>query len=395
LIHHFYMGPGFMSIYLDNSATSFPKPESVYAAVDQAFRTCGANPGRGGHSMSLDAARLVFSARETIADFFSIADASRLVFTSGATESINTALFGLLNPGDHVVTTAMEHNSLLRPLRILEQSGVLVSIVDADSTGFVSAESIAQACTDATRLVAMSHCSNVTGTVLPVATVAKFCQAKNLLLLVDAAQTAGHTVIDVNELGIDLLAIPGHKGLFAPPGIGCLYVRDGVQLRPLIHGGTGGQSEQDTMPAQMPERLESGTLNTPGIAGLKAGVEFIMDVGLETIIAHEQQIVDSLVQGLRALPGITVYGPADQSHHGGAVSFTCQNRDSSEIGFLLDREYDIMVRVGLHCAPGAHRMIGTFPQGTVRVSPGYFTTLEQIDFFVQAVTNIIHDKSRG
>ena len=354
-----------------------------------AFRHYGANPGRGGHRMSLDASRLVFSARETVADFFSIADASRLIFTSGATESINVALFGLLNSGDHVVTTAMEHNSVLRPLHQLEASGVSLTIVDADPTGYVSAEAIAAACTDATRLIAMIHCSNVTGTLLPVEEVATFSQTRGLLLLVDAAQTAGHFPIDVNSLGIDMLALPGHKGLFAPPGIGCLYVRDGLQLRPLIYGGTGGQSEQDGMPQQMPERLESGTLNTPGIAGLKAGVEFVTEVGLEQIAQHEQRMVDLLVNGLRSIHGITVYGPAGMPRHGGAVSFTCQNRDSAEIGFILDQEYEIMVRVGLHCAPAAHRAIGTYPEGTVRVSVGYFTTAEQIELFVQAVVNIV------
>jgi selenocysteine lyase/cysteine desulfurase len=270
-----------------------------------------------------------------------------------------------------------------------------LSIVDADATGFVPVESIQAACTDKTRMVVMTHCSNVTGTLLPIKAVSDFCKTKNLLLLVDAAQTAGHLPIDVNKLGIDLLAVPGHKGLFAPPGIGCLYVREGLQVRPLIHGGTGGQSEQEGMPLQMPERLESGTLNTPGIAGLKAGVEFIQEVGIESIAAHEQQLVDLLVAGLSSLESVTVYGPAGTDQHGGAVSFTCLNRDSAEIGFILDQDYDIMVRVGLHCAPGAHRMIGTFPQGTVRVSPGYFTTSEQIELFVQAVTEIVHGKSRG
>lgn len=378
-----------MSLYLDNSATSFPKPEAVYQAVDDALRHSGANPGRGGHRMSLDASRLVYEARETVAGFFSIPDASRLVFTSGATESINIALFGLLNPGDHVVTTAMEHNSVLRPLRHLEESGVLVTVVDADPTGYVTAEAIGAACQDATRLVAMTHCSNVTGTMLPVEAVAALCKSRDLLLLVDAAQTAGHFPINVNDLGVDLLAFPGHKGLFAPPGIGGLYVREGVNLRPMIYGGTGGQSEQDGMPEQMPERLESGTLNTPGIAGLKSGVEYIQDVGLESIVKHEKHVLGLLVNGLRSIPGVTVYGPVGSSRHGGAVSFTCLNRDSSEIGFLLDQEYDIMVRVGLHCAPGAHRSIGTFPEGTIRVSPGYFTTTGQIESFVQAVADIV------
>lgn len=378
-----------MLIYLDNSATSFPKPESVYQAVDSALRHCGANPGRGGHRMALDASRLVYSARETVADFFAIADASRLVFTSGATESLNTALFGLLNPGDHVVTTAMEHNSVLRPLRILEKSGITLSIVDADGSGFISAEAIASACTDSTRMIVMTHCSNVTGTVQPIDAVGRFCAARDILFMVDAAQTAGHFPIDVEQLGIDLLAVPGHKGLLAPSGIGCLYVREGLQLRPLVHGGTGGQSELEEMPQQMPERLESGTLNISGIAGLKAGVDFINDTGLDVITRHEQQMLGLLVSGLRSIPGVNVHGPVGAMLHGGAVSFTCPTKDPSEIGFLLDQQHNILVRVGLHCAPGAHRMIGTYPEGTVRVSPGYFTTVEQIESLVQAVSAIV------
>ena len=289
----------------------------------------------------------------------------------------------------------MEHNSVLRPLRVLEQSGVELSIVNGDETGLVTAEAISAVCTDTTRMVVMTHCSNVTGTLLPIEEVAAFCRSRDILLLVDAAQTAGHLPIDVNAMGIDLLAIPGHKGLLAPAGIGCLYVREGLHLRPLIHGGTGGQSEQEAMPLQMPERLESGTLNTPGIAGIKAGVEFIVKTGIGTIADHEQQMIHQLVRGLRSIEGVTVYGPAGTAQHGGAVSFTCQNRDSSEIGFILDQEYDIMVRVGLHCAPGAHKSIGTFPQGTVRVSPGYYTTSEQISIFIQAVNEIVHGKNRG
>lgn len=378
----------FMSIYLDNAATSFPKPESVYVAVDHTLRHCGANPGRGGHRMSLDAARLVFEAREAVAGFFGIRDASRLVFTSGATEAINLALFGLLHPGDHVVTTVMEHNAVLRPLRLLQDRGVTVTRVAADDQGRVAVADLLAACTPATRLVALTHCSNVTGTVQPVAEAALALRQRGIVLLVDAAQSAGLLPIDAEAMGIDLLAVPGHKGLLGPAGIGCLYVREGIDLAPLMVGGTGTQSESDLPPEQMPERLESGTLNLPGIAGLKAGIDWLQAQGLDKIRRHEQALLQQLVDGLRTIPGVTVYGPDSTGDHGGAVSFTCAGHDPAQFGFLLDHEFDIMVRVGLHCAPAAHRAIGSWPQGTIRVSPGCFSTPEQITTFLSAVAAI-------
>jgi len=378
-----------MPIYLDNAATSYPKPETVYTAIDRTLRECGANPGRGGHRMSLDAARLVYSARETVADFFGVVDASRIVFTSGATESINLALFGLLRPGDHVVTTVMEHNSVLRPLRALLDRSVTVTRVSADHQGLVDAAAIDAACTDRTRLIVMTHCSNVTGTVQPVTEVAAHARKRGVLLLVDAAQSAGLLDIDAPSLGIDLLAVPGHKGLMGPAGIGCLYVRDGLQLEPLMYGGTGTRSESDLPPAEMPERLESGTLNTPGIAGLQAGIEWLQATGLEAIRSHEQQLLQALVSGLQRIDGVVVHGPDHLHGHGGALSFTCRGQDPSQIGFLLDHDHDMMVRVGLHCAPEAHRAIGTWPQGTIRVSPGYFNTLEHIETFINALATVV------
>lgn len=378
-----------MPIYFDNAATSYPKPESVYTAIGTALRECGANPGRGGHRMSLDAARLVYETREAVAWLFSIADASRVVFTSGATESINLALFGLLKAGDHVVTTVMEHNSVLRPLRALQDRGVNVTRVAADRQGRVAAEDIDSACCAETRLIVLTHCSNVTGTVQPVETVARRAQERGILLLVDAAQSAGLLDIDATALGVDLLAVPGHKGLMGPPGIGCLYVREGLELQPLMFGGTGTLSESDLPPQEMPERLECGTLNTSGIAGLKAGIDWLRSIGLEAIRAHEQALLQALADGLRSIRGVELHGPDDLSCHGGALSFTCAGHDPAQIGFQLDHQHDIMVRVGLHCAPGAHRAIGTWPHGTVRVSPGYFNTLEDVEKFLQAVTGMV------
>lgn len=377
-----------MTIYLDNSATSFPKPEAVYQAVNDTFRNLGANPGRGGHRMSLESARLTFEAREAVARFFDIDDASRIVFTSGATESINLALFGLLQSGDRVVTTSMEHNAVTRPLRALGDNGVEVVRAAAGSDGFVSPEAIFDACDQPTRLVVMTHCSNVTGTVQPVEEVSAFCRENGILLLVDAAQSAGILPLSLRETAIDLLAVAGHKTLFGPPGTGILYIAPGLQLKPLIYGGTGSLSQFDRQPEELPERFESGTPNTPGIAGLMAGLNFLEETGLAAVRQKEQDLVAELIDGLESIPGLTVYGPDNYTRHGGAVSFNFDEHDPAEVGYRLDNEFDIMVRVGLHCAPDAHRTIGSFPRGTVRVSPGYFNTSNDITRLLDALKGI-------
>ena len=378
-----------MSLYLDNAATSYPKPDSVYDAVNYALREIGVGPGRGGHRRGMAATRLVFEAREAVAALFGIADSSRVVFTHSATEALNIALFGLLLPGDHVVTTTMEHNSLVRPLHLLLERGVQVTWVEADRRGFVTAAQVAEALRPGTKLVALSHCSNVTGSVQPIAEIGRAARKAGAFFLVDAAQSAGMIPIDVPSLGIDLLAAPGHKGLLGPQGTGVLYVAEGLELTPLIVGGTGGFSSGPEQPATMPERLESGTLDTPGIAGLKAGIEFIREVGVEAIAAKEQRLIASLVEGLRAIPGVTCHGPLPGEPRGGVASFTVADTDPQEIGFRLDHDYDISVRVGLHCAPAAHRTIGTYPGGTVRVSPGYFTTDRDIEDFLAALREIV------
>jgi cysteine desulfurase family protein len=378
-----------MAIYFDNAATTFPKPEAVIRAVEEALRFCGANPGRGGHRMALDAVRLVFETREALAGFFAIDDASRIAFTANATEAINLALFGLLRPGDRVVTSTMEHNAVTRPLRALQERGVTVVKVAADPQGFVDPAAIRQAClAEKTRLVVLSHCSNVTGTVQPIEEIGPWCRRQGIRFMVDAAQSAGLIAINVEGMAIDLLAVPGHKGLLGPQGTGFLYVRKGLSLTPLIYGGTGGNSRSELQPEEMPERLESGTLNLPGLAGLKAGVEFLAAEGLAAVRAHEGELLERLIAGLREIPDISLYGPTDPRYHGGALSFNLAGRDPAEVGFLLDRDYAIFSRVGLHCAPDAHRSIGTFPRGTVRVSPGYFSTSEEIDQLLLALSAI-------
>ena len=375
-----------MAIYLDNAATSFPKPEQVYRAVEHALREIGVAPGRGGYERGIAAARLVFEAREALALLFAVADASRLIFTHSATEALNLAIQGFLRPGDHVVTTSMEHNSLARPLQLAVGRGVEVTRVAADGDGYVTGEAIAAALRPHTRLVAMTHCSNVTGAVQPVGEVGRLTRRAGIALLVDAAQSAGSIPIDVKEMGIDLLAAPGHKGLFGPQGTGILYVGEGIELQPLLVGGTGGQSSELEQPALLPERYESGTLNTPGIAGLKAGVEFIRETGLAAIARREQALLSQLVEGLRAIPGIRLYsGGSSGRPRGAVVSFTLAGKDPATVGFRLDREYDISVRVGLHCAPLAHKSIGTYPAGTIRVSPGYFNTAGELETLLRAL----------
>jgi cysteine desulfurase/selenocysteine lyase len=377
-----------MSVFLDNAATSFPKPDTVYQAMDAAMREVGVAPGRGGYRQSLAAARIVFEARSALARFFGVSDSSRLIFTHSATESINIALFGLLKPGDHVVSTSVEHNALARPLHLARRRGAEVAFVPSDRFGVVSEHDLARAMRPNTRLVALAHCSNVTGAVQPIAEIAGVARRGGALFLVDAAQSAGFFPIDVEGMGIDLLAAPGHKGLFGPPGTGILSVGAGITLEPLQVGGTGGSTSSAEPPEQMPERLESGTINTPAIAGLKAGLDFVQATGLDVIRAKETALVDQLLEGLRGTKGVRLYGP-QEGERGAAVSFNVDGHDPASLGYLLDSGYDISVRVGLHCAPDAHRSIGSFPEGTVRVSPGFFNTGTDIDFFLRALREII------
>jgi cysteine desulfurase family protein len=382
-----------MPIYLDNAATSFPKPSQVTEAVEETLRLNAANPGRGGHQLSLQAGRMVMECREAVARFFGVHDAARIAFTANATEAINLGLFGALQPGDRVVTTSMEHNAVVRPLRALSDRGLAVVRVQGNPLGFVSPESIRQACSAGTRMLVMTHCSNVTGTLQVIEELGPWCRKQGILFMVDAAQSAGVFPIHVEEMAIDLLAVPGHKALLGPTGTGFLYVRPGLELRPLLYGGTGNFSQSSTQPEEMPERLESGTLNTIGLAGLKAGIEFIDAVGLDHVRAHEQELLGCLIDGLSRQDGVTLYGPLGSARHGGALSFNIKNLDPSLLGFRLDREYDICCRVGLHCAPEAHGTIGTLPEGTVRLSPGYFNTLDDIEKTLAAIRDIIATES--
>lgn len=376
-------------MYLDNAATSYPKPENVYEAVLRVMRETGASPGRGGYRRSLEAGRILFQARETVAGFFAIPDSSRIIFTPNATGALNLALHGTLAPGDHVITTSMEHNSLLRPLYELRKKGVELSIVPAGPDGVVAVEDMRRAVRANTRMIAVGHVSNVCGAIQPIRQLADLCRDAGALFLVDAAQSAGYLPIDVNDLSIDLLAVPGHKGLLGPGGTGLLYVAPHVPLKPVIQGGTGGHSTAEEQPLVMPDGFEAGTHNLPGIAGLKAGIEFIGEQGLAAIYRHEHALLSQAEEALKAIHGVTVYGPPDPSARCSVLSFTASGIDAAQLAAELDQRFDIAVRAGLHCAPLAHRTLGTLPGGTVRLSPGWFSTREEIAFFSDAVVQCI------
>ncbi|HIE17516.1 MAG TPA: aminotransferase class V-fold PLP-dependent enzyme [Dehalococcoidia bacterium] len=379
-------------IYLDNAATSWPKPPEVLKAMVDVLQHAGGNPGRSGHRLSIEAARVIYNAREDIARFFNIGDPSRVIFTSNATHAINLVLQGLLKPGDRVVTSSIEHNAVMRPLRSLEKQGLILHTVPCAPDGMLDMRSIAAAIDSHTRLVVLIHASNVMGTMLPVAEVAHLAHHAGALLLVDAAQTAGAVPIDMKAGRIDFLAFTGHKGLQGPPGIGGLVIGDHVdtsQVEPLMRGGTGSQSELELQPESLPDKFESGTPNIAGIAGLHAGIRWLMDRGIHIIREHELELTRNLINGLSSMPGIKVYGTSDLERRTAIISFTANNKEVSEIGLKLDDDYGILVRVGLHCAPAAHRTIGTFPGGTVRLAPGAFTTMDDVNKTIWAIEQII------
>lgn len=371
-------------IYLDNAATSYPKPESVYQRIEHVLRHIGGNPGRSGHRMALDASRVVFETRESAGRLFNIKDASRIAWTKNATEAINIALKGILNPGDHVVTTSIEHNAVVRPLKRLEKEGVKVTRVKADKDGWVSPADIENAITKHTKLVSVVHASNLFGAILSIGEIGAICRKKNVLFMIDAAQTAGAMPIDIEALNVDIFAATGHKSLFGPQGTGLLYVKQGIEPLPLIDGGTA----EDNDMLEIPDRLESGTMNTPGIGGLGAGIDFLLKEGVEKIRTHEEGLIRQILDGLKGINRIKIIGPLDENKRTCLVSFNIEGKEPSDIGHRLDNEFGIMLRCGLHCAPHAHKSAGTYPSGAVRVSPGYFNTEKEIEEFLKAVREI-------
>lgn len=375
-------------IYLDNAATSWPKPECVYQAVDRFNREIGANPGRGSHRKAVEAGMVLLETRELLAKLFNVRDSSRIVFLPNVTYALNLALKGTLNPGDHVVISSMEHNAVARPLHALKQRGVEVSVVQCAPDGSLDPRDVELAVRKNTRMICLVHASNLTGTIMPVEEVGGIARERGILFLVDAAQTAGVLPIDVEAMNIDLLAFTGHKGLFGPQGTGGLYIRPGLELCPLIEGGTGTLSEELSQPDFLPDRFESGTPNTPGLAGLGAGVRYLLEVGVERVRRHEQELTELLLCGLKEIKGVTLYGPCDSRRQTAVVSFNVEGLDCGEVSLLLDREYGILTRSGLHCAPLAHRTIGTIKTGACRLSPGFFTTAEDIEKTVRAIAEI-------
>jgi cysteine desulfurase/selenocysteine lyase len=376
-------------IYLDNAATSFPKPEGVYAALDRFARTTLANPGRAGHKMALAAEHTLDDARHRLNRFFNGRAVERWVFTLNGTDALNMAFKGVLNDGDHVITTDLEHNSVSRPLVALAEEGRIgLTRVAAGPDGTVRPAAIAAAMTGRTRLVAITHASNVLGTVQPIAEIAAVARTHHALVLVDAAQTAGVIPIDVQAASIDLLAFPGHKSLLGPTGTGALYVAPHVNLRPWREGGTGGDSSSPTQPKEFPYYLEGGTPNVLGVAGLIAGLDFVEERGLDAIRAHELNLCDQLRDALATMPGFEVFGHGDRARRVGTVSFRCDAMPATDLGAILDQSFDIAVRPGLHCAPYIHRALGTFPDGLVRVSTGPFNTAADIDRLIAALREI-------
>ena len=376
-------------IYLDNAATSFPKPKRVIDAVTRYLTEIGGNPGRAAHAPAREASGLIERTRRLLASLLGKVDPSRIIFTPSATVALNLAIKGLLKSSDHVLTTSMEHNSVLRPLNGLAELGVTHSLIPCSSSGELDPADILPLIQPHTRLIVLVHASNVTGNLMPVGEVGKVARERGILLLVDAAQTMGKMAIDPEKLLVDLLAGPGHKGLLGPMGTGFLYVTPGLELEPLWEGGTGTHSESLKQPETWPERFESGTCNAPGLAGLAEGIAEVQQLGFAAIAAHEQRLVEILLDGLSQFPGIIVYGPKDHRFCTGTLAFNVQELDCSEVAHILDTAYSIAVRSGLHCAPAAHRTIGTFPHGAVRVSVGPYNTEEEIHTFLKAVSKIV------
>jgi len=379
------------SVYLDNAATTYPKPEAVYTAMDRFAREVGGSPGRSGHHRSLEAGREVLLAREAVASLFGIADPSRVVFTKNATEALNLVIQGVLARGGHALITSMEHNSVWRPLEALARAGkASYSIVACDPDGMLDPARLEESLLPSTRLVVCTHASNVTGCLLPVADIAALCAEHGIPLLVDAAQTAGRYELDPESTGIQYLAFTGHKELFGPQGTGGLYIAPGWDIEPLLYGGTGSRSESSVQPDFFPDRCESGTLNAMGLAGLRAGIEFVSEKSLADIRRHEGELFERLLGGLLPLPGAVLYGPTEWERRVGLVSFNIEGLTSSEVASRLDQAYGVCVRSGLHCAPLAHRTMGTLENGAVRAGFSYMNRAEDVDRLLEALGDIVH-----
>lgn len=397
--NNFFNANRFMnSIYLDNAATSYPKPKDVLEAMATYQQSIGGSPGRSGHKRSIDAGRTIYKTREALANLFHIDDPLNIALLKNATEALNIALQGGLRPGDHVITSSMEHNSVMRTLRFMESRGVELTVVPCSPEGELDPADIGKAFKKNTKMIVLTHASNVTGTIMPIEAVGSLIKAKgNVLFCVDAAQTAGALPIDVEKMSIDLLAFTGHKSLYGPQGTGGLYVRSGLEKRiaPLMMGGTGSRSEFEEQPDFMPDKYESGTPNTIGLAGLGAGVAYVLEQTIKVIRSREEQLTSAFLELLKEFQDrVTVYGTADTARRTAVVSFNLKDISPSDAALYFEEKYGILCRPGLHCAPSAHRTIGTFPQGTIRFSFSFFTTREDIDEAVGAIRDFLSIAAR-
>ncbi|WP_315110538.1 aminotransferase class V-fold PLP-dependent enzyme [Clostridium intestinale] len=363
-------------IYLDNGATSFPKPRSVYEEMIKCVRDYCANPGRGAHDMSIRCDMEIYECRERIAKLFNIDNPLNVIFTANATDGLNIAIQGILEKGDHIITSYLEHNSVLRPVKQKERQGVEVSLLKGDKDGLLSVDEIEKEIKSNTKAIIINHGSNVIGTIQDIKAIGDLARRNNIKFIVDGAQTAGTIEIDIDKYNIDLLAVPGHKGLLGPQGTGALIINKNVALKELKYGGTGSQSHSLEQPQFLPDKFESGTLNTPGIVGLNSGLKFIEDEGINNIRIKEKTFVDFLLGEFESMPFIECYG-TNSKDSSAIISINVEGMESSEVGKLLNKK-DIYVRTGYHCAPLVHKVIGTEKRGTVRISPGYFNTLDEM-----------------
>ncbi|CCU79692.1 Cysteine desulfurase [Halanaerobium saccharolyticum subsp. saccharolyticum DSM 6643] len=379
-------------IYLDNAATSRDKAAVVKKAILNYYDNIGCSPGRGGYEDSLKAGRIIIEARNTIADFFNVDNIKQIIFTHNITYALNIGIKGILKKGDHVITSTMEHNSVLRPLNRLEKNGIIdVDYIQCDQKGRLNPAKVKAAINKKTKLIILTYASNVSGTIMPVQEVGEIAAKNNVYFMLDTAQAAGVYGIDFKKLKVDFLAFTGHKALMGPTGTGGFAIskKMAAEMEPLIEGGTGSKSDQETQPNFLPDKFESGTMNTMGISGLKAGVEFIQKIGIEKIREHEHKLGKLFLEGLKKIPEIKIIGPANLKEQVPTFSITAGDRDLGQLSFELDEKYNVMTRSGLHCAPFAHKTLGTFPAGSLRFSIGYFNTIEEIEFALNALKNIL------
>ena len=378
-------------IYLDNAATSFPKPSKVYEEVMNCMKNYCANPGRGTNNMSIKSALKIMETRNLIAEIFNIKNPFNIIFTKNATEALNIAIKGYLKKGDHVITTSIEHNSVLRPLNTMSKKGVEVTIISSDKAGFINPLDIKEEIKLNTKAIIVNHVSNVLGTIQDINSIGKIAKKYGIIFIVDASQSAGCISINVEKDNIDLLAFPGHKGLFGPQGTGGLFIRDGIEVKSFIEGGTGSNSNSMKQPDELPEKFESGTLNTPGIAGLCEGLKFIKKIGIDNIYREEMQLIEQLVRELKKLKFVKIYGSTSLKNRLSVLSFNIEGIDASVVGEALN-ESEIAVRTGYHCAALIHKVIGTDYRGTVRISPGCFNTAKDIDELIKNIIKIYKSK---